>query len=58
VRDDGAGFDPEAVEAREGMQIMTDRIAALGGTIAVDSSPGNGTTVSGTIPAPVMEVVA
>jgi signal transduction histidine kinase len=50
VRDDGAGFDPATVEIHEGMQIMTDRIAALGGTIAVDSSPGEGTTVSGRIP--------
>jgi signal transduction histidine kinase len=51
VRDDGAGFDPATVELREGMQIMTDRIAALGGTISVESSPGKGTTVIGAIPA-------
>ena len=57
VRDDGAGFDPGAVEAREGMQIMTDRIAALGGTIAVESSPGNGTEVTGRIPASAREEV-
>lgn len=57
VRDDGAGFDPATVELREGMQIMTDRIAALGGTIAVESSPGEGTTVSGRIPAPVLTAV-
>jgi signal transduction histidine kinase len=54
VRDDGAGFDPATVELREGMQIMTDRIAALGGTIAVESSPGEGTTVSGRVPAAVV----
>jgi signal transduction histidine kinase len=57
VRDDGAGFDPATVELREGMQIMTDRVAALGGTIAVESSPGKGTTVSGRIPAPSREEV-
>lgn len=52
VSDEGAGFDPTIVEAREGMQIMSDRIAALGGTIAVDSAPGKGTTVTGRIPTP------
>ena len=57
VTDDGAGFDPATVESREGMQIMTDRIAALGGTITVDSSPGRGTTISGRIPAAVLEEV-
>ena len=55
VRDDGAGFDPATVELREGMQIMTDRIAALGGTIGVESSPGEGTTVSGRVPASKLE---
>jgi len=57
VRDDGAGFDPETVELHEGMQIMTDRVAALGGTITVDSSPMRGTTVTGRIPTPAREDV-
>jgi signal transduction histidine kinase len=57
VRDDGAGFDPATVELREGIQIMTDRIAALGGTIAIKSKLGEGTTVSGRIPAAVLEGV-
>ncbi len=52
VSDDGSGFDPANVEAREGMQIMTDRVAALGGTIRVDSAPGRGTTVTGALPLP------
>jgi signal transduction histidine kinase len=55
VSDVGAGFDPAAVTAREGMQIMTDRVAALGGTLIVDSSPGSGTTVTGTIPSAALE---
>jgi signal transduction histidine kinase len=29
---------------------MTDRIAALGGAIAVESTPGVGTTVRGSVP--------
>ena len=58
VSDDGSGFDPANVEAREGMQIMTDRIAALGGTIKVDSAPGRGTTVTGALPAADLEPAA
>jgi signal transduction histidine kinase len=57
VRDDGPGFDPALMEAREGMQIMTDRVAALGGTITVESAPGRGTTVTGRVPARVLEGV-
>jgi signal transduction histidine kinase len=59
VRDDGSGFDPDSVEAHEGMLIMTDRVAALGGTLTVDSAPGKGTSVTGRIPARTLdEVVA
>ncbi len=29
---------------------MTDRIAALGGTLAVESTPGQGTTIRANIP--------
>jgi signal transduction histidine kinase len=39
------------------MQIMTDRVAALGGTIAVESAPGRGTMVTGRVPARVLEGV-
>ena len=52
VSDEGAGLDPTIVEAREGVQIMSARIAALGVTSAVDSAPGKGTTVPGSIPTP------
>jgi signal transduction histidine kinase len=55
VRDDGPGFDPAATKAGEGMQILTDRVAALGGTIAVESVPGRGTTVTGRVPARTLE---
>jgi signal transduction histidine kinase len=39
----------------EGIQIMRDRIAAVGGTLAIDSAPGRGTTVTGTVPARALE---
>jgi signal transduction histidine kinase len=51
VRDDGPGFAPATIDAGEGMQIMTDRIAALHGELRVDSSPGRGTTITGRLPA-------
>jgi len=58
VRDDGPGFDLESLQAREGMQIMTDRVSALGGTIAIASATGRGTTVTGHVPARTLEAVA
>lgn len=57
VRDEGPGFDPSGTRAREGMQIMTDRVAALGGSIAVESAIGRGTTVTGRLPAHRLEAL-
>jgi signal transduction histidine kinase len=51
VEDDGAGFDPQARGYGTGLQGMADRLAALGGELAIRSSPGAGTTVSGWLPA-------
>ena len=50
VSDDGVGFDPAAVEAGSGTRNMQDRLAAIGGGIAVRSRPGAGTTVDGWVP--------
>jgi signal transduction histidine kinase len=50
VSDDGPGFDMNLAAQGSGLQHMTDRLAALGGTITVDSRPGAGTTVAGSIP--------
>jgi signal transduction histidine kinase len=49
VRDDGRGFDPAGVDGN-GLRNMNDRIEALGGRLAVESEPGRGTRVSGSIP--------
>ena len=52
IADDGPGFDPAAgprAAAGSGLQNMRDRLAALGGSCQVDSSPGRGTTVAGRI---------
>ena len=50
VADDGPGFDRETTSLGAGLQNMTDRLAALGGTLDIRSRPGGGTTVSGRIP--------
>src|SRR6185312_15697872 len=54
VHDDGPGFDPAAGTAGgRGLQNMSTRIAAVGGSVAVRSAPGAGTTVEGSVPVPV-----
>jgi signal transduction histidine kinase len=50
VADDGRGFDPATTPPGSGLQNMTDRLEALGGTLEVASTPGRGTSVTGRIP--------
>lgn len=49
IHDTGSGFDPADNHASAGLQNMKDRIGALGGELRIDSAPGAGTKVSGTI---------
>jgi signal transduction histidine kinase len=49
VADDGAGFDASTVRKGAGLTNMSDRLEAIGGSLAMSSTPGNGTTVSGVI---------
>jgi len=51
VADDGRGFDPATARQGTGLQGITDRIDALGGHVYVDSGPGQGTRISGQVPA-------
>lgn len=56
VSDDGSGFDVAAGgDGRGGAHLglvgMRERAALLGGSLSVTSRPGNGTTVSATLPA-------
>jgi PAS domain S-box-containing protein len=49
VADDGRGFDPaqQAIDANEhfGLAFMADRMAQIGGSLAIDSKPSVGTRV-------------
>jgi signal transduction histidine kinase len=54
VSDDGCGFDPEGPEVRGqrlGLTSMDERATELGGTLAVSSTLGEGTTIRLEIPA-------
>ena len=57
VRDSGAGFDPRRTRAGSGIAHMRDRLAAIGGTLTVDSAPAQGTRVSGHVPDPWLDPV-
>jgi signal transduction histidine kinase len=47
VRDDGVGgADPSA---GSGLRGLADRVNALGGSLEIESPPGEGTTISGRI---------
>ena len=50
IEDDGAGFDPDDVERGAGLTNLTDRVAAVGGTLQIDAGPGRGTRITGEIP--------
>jgi signal transduction histidine kinase len=50
VMDDGRGFDADANGHGSGLQGIADRLGALEGTVEIESAPGAGTTVSGSIP--------
>jgi signal transduction histidine kinase len=61
VSDDGHGFDPQRVLASEedvgvegghfGLRGIQDRVEMLGGTFALESAPGRGTTLTVSLPA-------
>jgi signal transduction histidine kinase len=50
VEDDGRGYEAATAGASAGLQNMADRIGALGGELAIESTPGTGTTVRGAVP--------
>ncbi|GAA2145717.1 sensor histidine kinase [Kitasatospora kazusensis] len=64
VFDDGVGFDPQSAPADHdrptfGLHGMRERIAELGGSLTVESAPGEGTAVAVSLPLRVLaEAVA
>jgi signal transduction histidine kinase len=50
VEDDGRGFDVAGTPRGSGLTNMADRLDALGGRVDVESEPGSGATVRGSIP--------
>ena len=54
VVDDGRGFDPAAPtsgrDGGDGLRLLRSRMARAGGTVAIDSAPGEGTTVGISLP--------
>jgi signal transduction histidine kinase len=52
VRDTGTGFDPAAPNAGSGLTNIRDRVAELGGTVAIDSAPGRGAALTVRVPVP------
>lgn len=50
VADDGRGFAPSATHAGNGLAFMRSRLAEIGGTLALDASPGKGVRLTFTLP--------
>ena len=51
VSDNGAGFEMKGAAGKgAGFVNMSDRVGAVGGTLNVESTPGQGTTISGRVP--------
>jgi signal transduction histidine kinase len=55
ITDDGTGFDTTQAPQGSGLQGMTDRLAALGGTLDIHSQPGHGTTLTCQLPVPAQD---
>jgi signal transduction histidine kinase len=57
IEDDGRGFDPARPAPTEGTGLglagMRERVTLLGGTLAVESAPGEGTRLCASVPIPV-----
>jgi signal transduction histidine kinase len=50
VTDDGKGFDPDRADGGFGLTGMRERVALVGGRLAIESTPGRGTTVRANLP--------
>jgi len=52
IRDDGPGFDPKSVLRHDGdgLRNMRDRMEAVGGSLTIESAPGQGTRILAWVP--------
>lgn len=50
LRDDGSGFDPAAAVSGRGLKNLRRRAAEVGATLAIDSAPGRGATLTVDLP--------
>lgn len=46
IEDDGRGFDPETASGGHGLRSLRQRAERLGGTLTIDSAPGEGTRLT------------
>ena len=58
IRDNGCGFDPAKPPSQQrdlgyGLVGITERVRILGGTLTIDSRPGEGTSISVEVPLPI-----
>jgi signal transduction histidine kinase len=52
IEDDGSGFDPARVrDGALGLTGMRERVTLVGGTLTLESTPGQGTTLVAEVPA-------
>ena len=52
ITDEGAGFDPGSIDEKGGLGLvsMRERLHMLGGTIVINSRPGEGTRIEVRLP--------
>jgi signal transduction histidine kinase len=58
ISDDGIGFSQtDALDSAGGLAKLAERVAVLGGSLVVESAPGRGTQIFGTVPCPEVHAV-
>ncbi|MCW1915862.1 PAS domain S-box protein [Luteolibacter sp. GHJ8] len=54
ISDNGRGFEPVSGKGRLGLLGMRERLNSLGGSLAIESAPGAGTTIRAGLPLPAL----
>jgi signal transduction histidine kinase len=57
IEDDGVGFDPVNVKRSSGLDNLEDRLTGIGGSVEIESAPGQGTTVRLLLPLSALNTV-